>query len=154
MRRVWIGVALVAGLALGACGGQGDESAPEAPAGTGAPEAEGPEAQAPSGAEAPAGPTREELRATGRELFLERCATCHGENGDGQGPGAAGLSPKPRDFRDAAWQESVTDQHIEQVVAYGGAAVGLSPIMPAHPDLANDPQKLAALRTFIRSLGQ
>ncbi len=38
------------------------------------------------------GPTR------GRQLYLAHCAVCHGEGGDGQGPGAERLQTKPRDF--------------------------------------------------------
>jgi len=150
-------LALSGGVA--ACGG---EEPAGAPGGGSAPEAEAPEDpsapaagdDAPSAGDPPGErASRAELVVQGRELFLERCATCHGENGDGQGPGSAGLNPKPRDFRDPAWQQSVSDEHIEQVIAYGGAAVGLSPLMPAQPDLANDPRRLEALRVFIRSLG-
>lgn len=36
--------------------------------------------------------------ALGRSLYLTQCAVCHGERGDGQGPGAARLQIKPRDF--------------------------------------------------------
>ncbi len=34
----------------------------------------------------------------GKEVFNENCATCHGENGDGQGTAAYLLFPKPRNF--------------------------------------------------------
>jgi hypothetical protein len=59
------------------------------------------------------------------------------------------LEPPPRDFGDPAWQDSVSDEHIERVVAEGGPSVGLSGLMPAHPDL--DPGELAALRAHVRS---
>ena len=36
---------------------------------------------------------------TGRELYLQHCAACHGEQGDGLGVAARFLFPKPRDFR-------------------------------------------------------
>jgi mono/diheme cytochrome c family protein len=36
--------------------------------------------------------------AQGRQVYLTHCAVCHGERGDGQGPGAARLQTKPRDF--------------------------------------------------------
>jgi mono/diheme cytochrome c family protein len=35
----------------------------------------------------------------GREQYSMYCAGCHGENGDGEGPAARFMSPKPRDFR-------------------------------------------------------
>src|SRR5665213_3311058 len=65
------------------------------------------------------------------QTFLATCAVCHGTDGKGSGPGGKFLVPKPRNFTDAKWQASVTDGHIEQVIKFGGAAVGLSPAMPA-----------------------
>lgn len=35
----------------------------------------------------------------GAEIYNLRCAGCHGISGDGQGPAAAYLQPKPRDYR-------------------------------------------------------
>lgn len=34
----------------------------------------------------------------GKKLYLRECAACHGPRGDGKGPAAAFLDPKPRDF--------------------------------------------------------
>lgn len=39
------------------------------------------------------------LLAHGRDVFNRRCAGCHGETGDGRGPAASYLYPKPRDYR-------------------------------------------------------
>lgn len=39
-----------------------------------------------------------ELLARGKKLYGQTCATCHGEKGEGTGPGATGLNPKPRNF--------------------------------------------------------
>ena len=36
----------------------------------------------------------------GKEIFQERCVGCHGQEGDGKGPGAKFLSPAPADFTD------------------------------------------------------
>ena len=88
------------------------------------------------------------------EIFGMRCAVCHGPAGAGDGPGSAGLTPQPRNLQDPAWQTSVSDTHIEQIVLYGGAAVGKSPAMPANPDLSARPELVAALRAHIRSLGE
>jgi mono/diheme cytochrome c family protein len=35
----------------------------------------------------------------GREVYANYCVGCHGEKGDGNGPAARFLDPKPRDFR-------------------------------------------------------
>jgi len=87
-------------------------------------------------------------------IFETRCATCHGSGGKGDGAAAAGLTPKPRDFSDPAWQKSVTDEHIEKVIALGGPAVGKSPLMPPNPDLSAKPDVVKALRSMIRDLGK
>ena len=36
--------------------------------------------------------------ARGPKLYLDRCASCHGEGGTGDGPGAATLRPRPASF--------------------------------------------------------
>lgn len=41
----------------------------------------------------------------GRALYLESCASCHGPQGNGDGPAAVGLEPKPVNFRDPARQD-------------------------------------------------
>jgi mono/diheme cytochrome c family protein len=85
-------------------------------------------------------------------MFGDRCAVCHGPNGDGKGPGAANLNPKPIDFRDRKWQRSVTNEKITKAIVYGGPAVGLSSSMAANPDLEAQPSVVAALVAHIRSL--
>jgi mono/diheme cytochrome c family protein len=39
--------------------------------------------------------------AKGKEIYVAKCALCHGERGDGKGPGAVGLKLKPADLTDA-----------------------------------------------------
>jgi len=92
-------------------------------------------------------------RSTASSLFGDRCAVCHGSNGDGNGPGAANLNPRPVDFRNRKWQRSVTDEKIAKAIVYGGPAVGLSSEMAANPDLEAQPSVVAALVEHIRSLG-
>ncbi|MBI3764001.1 MAG: c-type cytochrome [Chloroflexi bacterium] len=38
------------------------------------------------------------LAAEGKTIYAQRCEICHGENGDGKGPAAEIMFPKPRDF--------------------------------------------------------
>ena len=39
-----------------------------------------------------------DLLPRGKQVYFRRCAGCHGEKGDGNGPSARFLNPKPRDF--------------------------------------------------------
>lgn len=85
-----------------------------------------------------------------KEMFKARCATCHGEDGKGDGPAAAALNPKPRNYTDVAWQDTVKDDEIRKAITMGGASVGKSPIMPASPDLEGKPE-LDGLVAYVRS---
>lgn len=95
-----------------------------------------------------------EVRQEAQQTFLNRCGVCHGKEGRGDGPGAAGLTPTPRNYHDQAWQASVTDEQIEKTIVYGGAAVGKSPAMVANPDLGSKPELVAALREIVRGFGK
>ncbi len=90
--------------------------------------------------------------AEAAELFASRCATCHGPLGKGDGPGSRGLTPAPRDLTETKWQKSVTDEHIEQIIRFGGAGVQMSPQMPPNPDLTSRPEIVTALRIHVREL--
>jgi mono/diheme cytochrome c family protein len=94
-----------------------------------------------------------EARQEAETVWQSRCSTCHGAAGKGDGAAAAALTPKPRDFSQQSWQSSVTDEHIEKIIAEGGQSVGLSMLMPANPDLVAKPDVIKALRAHVRSLG-
>jgi mono/diheme cytochrome c family protein len=81
--------------------------------------------------------------------YRQRCVTCHGNLGAGDGMAASALNPRPKDLRDPAWQSGVTDEYIEKIIAGGGPAVGKSMSMPANSDLA--PATIQALRAKVRS---
>lgn len=85
-------------------------------------------------------------------VWKQRCATCHGDNGKGDGALGASLDPKPRDFTTPAWQQSVTDDHIRKIIVEGGQSVGLSFLMVPNPDLAQKPDVVRALVAHVRAL--
>jgi cytochrome c551/c552 len=87
-------------------------------------------------------------------MFSTLCATCHGADGTGNGPAAASLNPKPRNYTDAAWQASVTDDHLRDTILKGGAGVGKSPMMPGQPQLKDHPEVLDGLVQIIRKFGK
>ncbi len=93
-------------------------------------------------------------RAQADKIFKTRCSVCHGMNGEGDGPAAAGLTTKPQNYTNEAWQKSVTDATIEKAIVQGGAAVGRSPLMAPNPDLKDKPGVVAALKDKIRKFGK
>ncbi len=95
-----------------------------------------------------------EVQKEARQVYAARCLSCHGPNGEGNGPAASALRPRPRNFADKMWQSNVTDRHIETIIAFGGAAVGKSSAMPGNPDLVSKPLLVAGLRALVRDLGK
>ena len=95
-----------------------------------------------------------EARAQAESIFGERCAVCHGDNGEGNGPGAGNLNPKPVNFHNQKWQRSISDERIAKAIVYGGQAVGVSASMAPNPDLESKPEIVAALVERIRKLGK
>lgn len=55
----------------------------------------------------------------GGKLFLNHCVTCHGETGNGRGPRAVFLDPKPRNFLTEAFRKKFDRPRIFNTVALG-----------------------------------
>jgi hypothetical protein len=91
-------------------------------------------------------------RAQAERLYVERCAPCHGARGDGDGPQAPQVRPRPQRLSDRMWQANVSNARLRKVLVYGGGAVNKSPLMPGAPELAQEPQVLDGLVAVIRSL--
>jgi cytochrome c553 len=89
-----------------------------------------------------------------KKKFETLCAMCHGIDGTGRGPQSSALNPKPRNYTDAAWQASVTDDDLRKTILLGGQAVGKSASMPGNPDLKDKPEVLDELVKIIRGFKQ
>jgi mono/diheme cytochrome c family protein len=112
-----------------------------------------PAAPAPAPAAAPAQPAGFSL-VDAEKLYVELCAQCHGARGAGNGMRATEVQPPPRNFQDPDWQRSFDDAYIERIIVEGGAALGKSADMPAHPELRDHPERVTGLRRFIRTLAE
>jgi len=64
--------------------------------------------------------TDAKLIARGREIFVAKCALCHGDKGDGKGPGAANLPLKPADLTDARMVAEMPGNYWMWRVSEGG----------------------------------
>ncbi len=66
-----------------------------------------------------------------KATFNSVCAACHGKDGRGNGPAAAGMNPKPADFNSPAFWKAAPDSVLFKAIKDGGASVGKSPLMVA-----------------------
>lgn len=141
MSRLLIAIAL-----LSACG-KNDKPPPPTSGSPNARPESGPSAR-PTGGGGGGSPDEQAMA-----MFQNVCAACHGPSGMGDGPAAASLNPKPRNYSDAAWQASVTDADIAKIIVEGGQAVGKSGMMPAQSQLRDKPEVVAGLVKIIRGFG-
>lgn len=88
----------------------------------------------------------------GHELYLEKCAQCHGESGAGDGIAAPFLKPLPRDFtpgiykvRTTASGQLPTSDDIERIIRNGMPYTG----MPAWPTLSD--QEVTNLMYYLKT---
>ena len=96
---------------------------------------------------APAAGGQAQAGDLGAKVYAQRCALCHGPAGHGDGPGAAGLNPKPRNHTDGSYMNGRTDAQLLQVIHNGKGA------MPAWGKVLSEEEIQAALK-HVRSLAQ
>src|SRR5262245_23293746 len=87
------------------------------------------------------GPGSDALAADqARDTFIAMCSLCHGTGGKGDGPSAAGLSPRPADFTNCATMQKESDATLFTIIKRGGQGAGRSTVMPAWGDSLPDGQ--------------
>lgn len=80
----------------------------------------------------------------GRTFYEENCATCHGKLGDGQGPRAHFIRPRPRSFVSPA-----SRTQLNRPALYAGVAMGrLGTEMPAWSKVL-DEQQIADVAEYV-----
>jgi len=80
----------------------------------------------------------------GGAFYLANCATCHGARGDGAGPRAYFINPKPRNFIEAA-----SRARFNRVALYAAVSEGrLRSEMPAWKQVAT-PQQIADVSEYV-----
>ncbi|MDH3452427.1 MAG: c-type cytochrome [Gammaproteobacteria bacterium] len=82
--------------------------------------------------------------AQGKRIFANNCVTCHGVNGEGDGPLAKGLDPKPANLAAMATQHP--DGDFAWKVAHGRGA------MPAWKDILSE-RDIWHTVNYIKALG-
>jgi mono/diheme cytochrome c family protein len=80
----------------------------------------------------------------GGAFYLANCATCHGARGDGQGPRAYFINPKPRNF-----VEDASRARLNRVALYAAVSEGkLGTEMPAWSKVST-PQQVADVAEYV-----
>ncbi len=91
-----------------------------------------------------------EILKESRESFLDRCASCHGQDGSGETRVGRGLYPKVPDLRLPRTQ-NLTDGEIRYIIRNGVRMTGMPGWANPHDEQSDDSWKLVL---FMRSLRQ
>lgn len=89
-----------------------------------------------------------EMVEKGKTIFGQQCVMCHGATGHGDGPAAAALNPKPRNFtQDQGWKNGRALAQIFKTVTEG------LPGTPMPPFSGLSPADRFAVAHYVQSLG-
>lgn len=88
--------------------------------------------------------------AQGEQIYTSNCASCHGENAQGEGPAAAALDPQPANL--AENQSALSDGYLFWRISEGGAMEPFNSQMPAWQGTLNEDQIWQVI-TYLRTLG-
>ena len=88
---------------------------------------------------------------TGKEIFEQMCAGCHGTRGDGGEGHSGGFSPVITTLANKEYMSQVPDDYLVLVIKKGGAYMGKIAAMPAWETRLSDDdirRIVAYIRTF------
>ena len=96
----------------------------------------------------------DQVTGTGKEIFEQMCAGCHGTYGNGQEGTKAGFVPRIATLANKEYMDSVPDDYVTMIIKKGGAYMGKIAAMPAWEHKFNDEQVaslVAHIRTFTKT---
>jgi cytochrome c oxidase cbb3-type subunit 3 len=88
---------------------------------------------------------------TGKQIFEQMCAGCHGTRGDGGDGHSGGFSPVVTSLGKKEYMNQLPDDYLMLVIKKGGAYMGKIAAMPAWEKRLTDDQIrsiVAHIRTF------
>ncbi|MEO6813542.1 MAG: cytochrome c/FTR1 family iron permease [Ginsengibacter sp.] len=85
--------------------------------------------------------------ASGRKLFRANCQSCHGKNGEGDGPAAATFTPPPSNFLANSFMQNVSPLQVFNTTRLGVKGTG----MRAFDELSD--AQVWQIAFYIKSLG-
>jgi mono/diheme cytochrome c family protein len=91
-----------------------------------------------------------ESAARGEQIFVKRCAGCHGRKADGKGPNSLDISPRPRNLMNKAFVDAASDQRLMESILYGVQGTA----MPPWIDYGLSQNDAGDILNFIRNLNR
>jgi len=98
----------------------------------------------------PFGGDHEAIEA-GEEIFQANCAACHGPEGQGDGPAAETLEPKPATLADGMMMDMLSDGYLFWRVSKGGQMEPFHSAMPAWETGLSEEQRWQVI-SYVRTL--
>jgi mono/diheme cytochrome c family protein len=89
--------------------------------------------------------------AEGKSLYASYCASCHGDQGKGDGVAARSLPVKPADHTNGAVMNQFSNKFLTDIITKGGSAVSKSAFMPAWGSSLSNKQ-VSDLIAYLRSI--
>jgi mono/diheme cytochrome c family protein len=89
----------------------------------------------------------------GKATFTQYCANCHGAEGKGDGIAGQNLPIKPQNLTEGRILNALPDHFLHTLIAHGGQAVGLSPLMPNFTPYLSEVQ-INEVVAYVRTLAQ
>ncbi len=99
----------------------------------------------------PYGADDHEIIEAGEAIYEVNCAACHGFEGEGDGPAAGGLDPKPASLSEVDMMAELSDGYLFWRVSEGGAFEPFNSAMPPWKDVLSEDERWQVI-TFLRSL--
>ena len=87
----------------------------------------------------------------GQTLYQQNCVSCHGTTGQGDGPAASALEPKPVNL--GLIQSTVSDGYLAWRITEGGLMEPFRSVMPAWKGILNE-DKTWKVVAYIRTFGE
>lgn len=110
-------------------------------------------ASPPAAAAGQLGSAEVSLANKGKEIYQMYCANCHGANGAGNGPTAAGLVPRPADFTNPRLMAKSTDAELREFILEGGGPKHNCPTMPSWAPILRE-EDVTGVVAYLRTLAR
>lgn len=103
----------------------------------------------PLAAQDPVVPTTPPNAETGYDTFANRCATCHGEQGNGDGPMAVNLQNPPAAFADPAYRQTAVPATLFDTITNGRLERFMPPFGPSVTDPISEADRWNLVATIF-----